>query len=479
MIKKGRGKKIRYKNVLLNIIRTIIIICLVIVSSFLVFKVAFKDYYVTEKEESGKYNFDFQSELPLIVIDTKGQEISKEETIVADMKIYNSRKEYNKLSDEIQLESNILIKVRGNSTSSKPKKQYSVTLIDDNGGNNPKEILDMPVESDWVLNGPYMDKSLIRNHIVYSVSREIMDYASRTKYCEVFLKTSGENEELKEEDYIGLYIMIEKIKVDNNRVNLSKPISYLEETSYMILRDAVKNDDVLIDTYSQRLKTENGRYTNELICVYPSAQNLTQEKLDYITKDVDEFEKRLYSPFFTDPELGYRNYIDIDSFTTYAVINEFFRNVDQGSRSAYYYKEIGGKLKAGPVWDYNFSMGNATYSDAWVPEGFELKDMPWFDQLVQDDYFVESFVKKYRELRKTYLSENYLYKLIDSTVSSLGDAIERNFNRWPEVYGENVWPNPDDPATKDHNEEIEAMKKFIHERGKWMDENIYQVKSKK
>ncbi|WP_195262474.1 CotH kinase family protein [Clostridium sp. 1001275B_160808_H3] len=474
-----RTSKPNYKTIILNSIKAIAISCIVIVSLLFLFKVSFKDYYITDNEEFVKYNFDFQSELPLIVIDTNGKEIIKEDTIVADMKIYDSRKEYNKLSDEVQLESDILIKIRGNSTSSKPKKQYSVTLIDDNGNNNPKEILDMPVESDWVLNGPYMDKSLIRNHIVYSVSREIMDYAPRTKYCEVFLKTSGEDEELKEEDYIGLYIMIEKIKVDDNRVNLSKPISYLKETSYMILRDAIKDDDILLDTYSQRLKTENGRYTNELICAYPSLENLTQEKLDYITKDVDEFEKRLYSPFFTDSELGYRNYIDIDSFTTYAVINEFFRNVDQGARSAYYYKEIGGKLKAGPVWDYNFSMGNATYSDAWVPEGFELEDMPWFDQLVQDDYFVESFVKKYRELRKTYLSEDYLYKLIDNTVLSLGDAIERNFARWPEVYGENVWPNPNDPATENHEEEIEAMKKFINKRGKWMDENIYEVKSEK
>ncbi|GAB6169492.1 CotH kinase family protein [Clostridium carnis] len=435
------------------------------------------------KEDSNfvyKDNYEdisFETHLPIIVIDTNGQELNRENLVKADLKVYDSYKNYNELKDKPTLEVKSMIKIRGNTTAKVPKKQYSINLISEDGANVNKEILGMPKESSWVLNGPYMDKSLIRNYIVYNVSKEIMPYAPRTEYCEVFLKTSNSEESLKKEDYIGLYLMIEKIKRDKNRVNISETVSYLDETSYIILRDSVKDDDLVLDTFSQRLKVDyNGRYTNELICVYPSNEKLTKEKLDYITKDVDTIEKRMYSAFYTDPELGYRNYIDVESFATYAVINEFFRNVDQGSRSAFYYKEIGGKLKAGPVWDYNFSMGNATYSEASSVEGFELKSMPWFDQLVRDDYFVENFVSKYRELRETYLNDDYLFELIDKIVNKLGESIDRNFKRWPEVYEKNVWPNPDNPATKNYEEEIIAMKKFISERGKWMDENIYKVK---
>lgn len=445
--------------------RVSLVIILIVSSMFLLFYIA---------PESGKSKLD-NGELPIIVIDTMGKEILRDKEIKAKIKVYEDKHIKNFKNSKATIEEDITINIRGNSSAHVPKKQYSINFKADEDIILGETLLGMPTDVNWVLNSPYMDKSLIRNYLAYNTANEIMGYAPRTEFCEVFLNTSGV-EGIRDEDYVGVYLAVEKIKQSDERVRLSEPVDYLQETSYIILRDAPKEDDVILDTYSKRLMTENGRYTNRVICKYPNKKELTEDKLKYITKDVDEIEKRIYSKNFKDPVLGYREYIDVDSFAEFIVINEFFRNIDGPARSAYYHKEIDGKLKAGPVWDFDLSMGNADFSEALTPYGFEASIMPWFDQLVKDEYFVDKVVEKYRTLRKTYLSEEYLFKVIDDSVIRLGSAINRNFQRWPEVYEENVFPNPT-PATMTHDEEINRIKWFIRERGMWMDDHIEEIKN--
>lgn len=444
----------------------IILVTLIILSFIVVAKI------MAPKEEEVKLK---NGELPVIVIDTNGQELERYNEINAEMKVYENNHINNFKGTKPTLKTDIFINIRGNSSAEMPKKQYGIKLITSKEKERKESMLGLPKDNNWVLNGPYMDKSLIRNHLVYKTANNIMGYAPRTKYCEVYLNTSGEKE-IEDMHYIGVYVLIEKIKAGTSRVNLSKPINYLDETSYIVLRDYAKEHDTLLDTYSKTLMIEgSGRYSNQLICDYPKGTKLTEEKLDYINKDMDEIEKSMFRKSFKDPNLGYRNYIDVESFAQFIIINEFFRNIDGAARSAYFHKEIDGKLKAGPVWDFNLSMGNAEFSNAKTVDGFEIGIMPWYEQLIKDEYFVNEIIKEYKKLRKTYLKEENLFNEIDKIVNELGAAVDRNFERWPLVYEKNVYPNPSNPETKNHEEEIKQMKKFISDRAKWMDENIESI----
>ena len=99
----------------------------------------------------------YESELPVIIIDTNGTDITKEKS-TATMYIYD--KEVNKAGDTPDIVTSIDIKLRGQSSLLFPKKQYSIHTKNDDGTNNNISLLGMPAENDWVLNGSYADKSL-------------------------------------------------------------------------------------------------------------------------------------------------------------------------------------------------------------------------------------------------------------------------------------------------------------------------------
>ncbi|WGX77337.1 CotH kinase family protein [Paraclostridium bifermentans] len=186
-------------------------------------------------------------------------------------------------------------------------------------------------------------------------------------------------------------------------------------------------------------------------------------------------------------------------------MNEFFKNTDAGIYSTYMYKDYNGKMKAGPVWDFNQSLGNHT-EDIGHPydyKGFFMNQRPWFDRLMQDKLFANKVVSRYKELRKTYLSDEYLIGKIDKTQEKLDKSISRNFNKWPiklcnqaevfeenslDLFGDSNIKTPQEyiefldkhshllksteGKAKSYEEELNLMKNFIRDRGKWMDQNI-------
>ena len=154
------------------------------------------------------------SHLPIIVVNTSGQEIPNEDKITAHMGIIdNGPGETNYLSDPYNhYDGFIGIEIRGSSTTWFPKKQFAVETRDSLGENNNISLFGMPEENDWIFNAPYTDKSLMRNVIIYKMARDAGRYASRTHYFELVING----------DYKGLYVMFEKVKRDDNRVAVSK-----------------------------------------------------------------------------------------------------------------------------------------------------------------------------------------------------------------------------------------------------------------
>ncbi|MDY5653183.1 MAG: CotH kinase family protein, partial [Erysipelotrichaceae bacterium] len=171
------------------------------------------------KEECLHGEDRFCTHLPLVVIDTNGVEIpgkayhdsdgtdsfmlgpNGEDEIAGKVLIYDNDSRNNHLDDEPKVESSMLIHVRGNSSRFFDKPGYSIRLTDEDGKQNNVSVMGMGKHHEWVLHGPYLDKTLIRNYMWYNIAGQIMDYAPEVRFCEVFV--NGE--------YRGLYVMCESI----------------------------------------------------------------------------------------------------------------------------------------------------------------------------------------------------------------------------------------------------------------------------
>lgn len=428
-------------------------------------------------------NFE-SSNLPVIVINTNNREILDEPKIEADMGIiYNSNGGRNNMSDPFNnYNGKIGIEKRGSSSQTFPKKQYGIELHDTNGMSIESTLLGLPKQSDWILFAPYNDKSLMRDVLAYKMGRDMGRYAPRTMFCELVL--NGE--------YQGIYVLIEKIKRDKNRVDISK----LEPTE--IIGDDVTGGYLIkIDKQSGSGNggwvssfSPPGRSNDQVIYFqydYPNANTIVAEQKLYIKKYVADFESALAGSNFKDPVKGYANYIDVDSFIDFFLANEVSKNVDGYRLSTYLHKKKnsdGGKLFMGPIWDFNLGYGNANYCTKGNPEGFVIdfnsicnKDywlIPfWWSRLLEDDSFTERLLARWTTLRQGKYKSSAVSTYIDSVATVLNaESQQRNFQKWP-VLGKYIWPNYYVGQT--FQQEVDWLKNWTGQRLSWLDANISNI----
>jgi hypothetical protein len=418
------------------------------------------------------------SNLPIIVINTGGQAISDEPKIIADMGIiFNGPGQRNNLTDPYNnYNGKIGIEIRGSSSQSFPKKQYGVELRDALGNGIAASLLGMPAEEDWVLFAPYNDKSLMRDVLAYKLGRDLGRYAPRTKFCEVVL--NGQ--------YMGVYVLIEKVKRDKNRVDIARldpqEISGDDLTGGYIIKIDKETGSGNGGWFSDFLPPN--RSSSQRIYYqydYPKADNISAPQRQYIQQFMFTFESVLNSSTYNDPFNGYSKYIDVDSFIDYFIINEVSKNVDGYRLSTYLHKDKnsnGGKLHMGPIWDYNLGFGNADYCTKGDPEGWvtnfnnlcsqDFWLIPfWWDRLYQDAAYRNKLGLRWAELRENELQTSRILTYIDSVASVLNvEAQQRNFQRWP-VLNRYVWPNYFVGPTFDS--EISWLKGWVTQRLQWMD----------
>lgn len=360
-------------------------------------------------------------------------------------------------SDTPDLQSQMVIRIRGNSSRYFDKKGYLLRLTEEDGSYRTAEMMGMAPHYEWALHGPYLDKSLIRNYMWYNVAGEFMEYAPNVRFCEVIL--NGE--------YQGLYVMTETLtNGEDCRLQISPPIEGTNRTGYLLRLDRGSNTPIKnIETFS------NYAYRNlqKVDIQYPRTGDLTPEMAEAIAQEFSDFEKSLYSYDYDTASYGYARFIDVPSFVDYFILNEFTTNYDAGFLSTYVYRDIGGKYKM-VAWDFNSACDNYVHTTV-EPQRFELQQTVWYYMLTKDEAFVERILRRYRQLRQSYLSEAYLNQYIDDTVAYLGDAVQRNFQVWGYTFAdEMIYPAQRNPA--DHAQAVEQIKEFIHQRGTWMDENI-------
>ena len=414
--------------------------------------------------------------LPLIIIDTDGKTIpgepiedennqeigftvdeNGEEMTTSFITVIDNKNKNNHPSDTPDLTTSGLIRIRGNSSRYFDKKGYLVRFTKNDGSYQDYPVMGMDAHYEWALHGPFLDKSLIRNYMWYNIAGEIMEYAPNVRFCEVILNDT----------YQGLYVLTETITSGkNSRLNLTEPMEGTNKTGYVIRLDRGSSTPIKnIETFTQYAY----RNFQKVDIKYPRSGDLTPQLVESITREVSDFEKALYSYDYDTDDYGYWHNIDTDSFVDYFIINEFTSNYDAGWLSTYMYKDVGGRYKM-VIWDFNSACENYNYVIQ-EKQHLELQHNIWYYMLTKDEYFNQKVLRRYEELRKTYLSEEYLNQYIDDVIAYLGPAIDRNFSVWGYSFADDMI-DPPERNPKSHEEAVNQIRSYIHERGKWMDENL-------
>ena len=408
------------------------------------------------------------SNLPLLFINTFGAEIPDEPKLDAHLGIVdNGPGERNYLTDAFNgYDGKIGIEIRGSSSQMYPKKNYNFETRLENGANNNVPLLGLPEENDWVLHGPYSDKSLLRNVLSYHIGRQTGQYAPRTRWCELFINNQ----------YRGLYVLTESIKRDSNRVDIArlKPEDIAgDELTGGYIFSADRNEGPETGWSSPFTTDVFYRYRD------PEFDELMPEQKLYLRNYVTEFETAMNGPAASEV---YDQYVDVPSWIDYWIATEIFKHIDNYKFSFFMYKKKdsnGGKIHFGPLWDLNLAYGNFDFgqdpgpeewSYVWASSGY-LRPF-WILKLMSVSSIRNQTRCRWEELRQGGLNTDSLLQFIDGNAALIEEARIRNFERWP-VFGVYVWPNSF--VGNNYEEELDFLKNWLTQRLAWMDAHMVGV----
>ena len=422
------------------------------------------------------------SNLPFIFINTNNQTINQDAKIMADMKVLNSVSGANNINDTIfEYNGKVGIEIRGNSSATFPKKSYSVETRNKDTTNLNVKLLGLGKENDWVFHGPYPDKSLMRNVLAYNLGNRTGKWSPKTRFFELYMNGT----------YSGVYVLVEKIKIDKNRLNLTKisatdTIGDALTGGYIMKLDRPETTDVDGKDYwiSPYLAPTTYKQKEYFLHADPDGEDLKPVQHNYIKNFITNFENVLNSTAYTNPTKGYYPLIDMNSFVDYYIINELSRNLDGYRISTFMYKDRdskGGKLTMGPFWDYDIAFGDANFFSAgntsgWVVDGMGDGDqyaMPfWWQKFRLDPVFNSHLKRRWNEHKTTFINTTFLNNLIDSCANVLRTAQKHNFLTW-NILNTYVWPNNYVGGT--YENELIYLKNWLKDRITWMDGQIQPI----
>lgn len=429
------------------------------------------------------------STIPYVSINTLGNTVVDEPKVAAQMTIFRNQ--------EAIFSSGIGIEFRG-STSQRlfPKKSYGIELWDENGADYSADIFNMGTEEDWILYGPYSDKTLLRNVLIYDLSNEIGQYATETEIVE--LSVNG--------NYAGVFVFMEKIKRDGDRLDIEKLEPSMTASSvisggYIIKIDKTSGDTNNPDwagdsqyTASLGFRSKYGAYGNELhydpygdkqgeetyfLYEEPDNDEINNAQKSYIQQYIADFEDALINEDFSSSTRAYEDYIDVQSFADFFILNELSANPDAYRLSTFMHKDRNQKLKMGPIWDFNIAFGNdgRSSTNTWIyqynqsnPSDLWLVHF-WWTKLLQDPKFRSTVKQRWNTLRASVLRTDNIHQKVDTWVTNLASnqAIDRNFERW-DVIGEAL---PFNSFVGDsYQAEVDYVKSWITDRMNWMDSEM-------
>ena len=456
-------------------------------------------------------------DLPILLIDTDKRCLDSyiRAKIPATIKVLDGKS--NNVADSSNAKQyNIGIKVRGSLSRLFPKPNYSIEFHDSTGKDINVSLLGLPPSDDWVLHGPYVDKSMVRNSFGHWLFRQTGRYSPRTKHFDLYINGV----------YRGVYVLIERIKRGKYRVNVSK----LKETD-------IEGDDLTggyIWTFDYKdpspRKKELGFKTSggtKVILRYPKKDKVAKEQEEYIQNYLNELEA-LYKDGKNGS--GYENYVDVASAVDYILLEELTQNIDTYITNFFMYKpkdktdkqgnKTAGKITLGPPGNFYLAFSNSNtpessndekngtdstkssqyqYDNIWIIEklyaiyasSLSWNQSNWVFEMWKDSIFQIEVSKRWAELRSGVWHTKTIDAYLDSMKTYLKSAADRNFKRWPNL-GKASGQNDEDPepmkacgatqlpvmnpAIKIESKadtwdgEFEYVRKKTKERIAWMDE---------
>ncbi len=423
------------------------------------------------------------SNLPLFLFDTQGQTIVDEPKIKVKLKVVDNGPGQRNLVNSTQFHYNGYagIEFRGSSSQMFPKKPYGFETWDSTGAEFDFPLLGMPSEHDWALIANYSDKSLMRNALLYQTTRASGRYAARSRLVEVLI--NGE--------YAGVYLLTEKLKRDNNRLNLPRlnvtDTSGNRLTGGYILKVDKATGTGGNDGFNSMFPPWHGNANQSIrfLYEYPAFDDINSAQKAYIKSVIDSFEFTLRGSNWLNPQWGYQRFIDRGSFIDFYLLNELARNVDGYRISTFFHKNRDNgafsPIVMGPVWDFDIAFGNANYCMgeqtsgwAWMfnqvcpSDGYQVPF--WWERLISDSGFNNEALCRWNTLRQGPISNTAMMARIDSMANLLQESQQRNFTQW-QILGVYTWPNVA-PFPTNYSGEVQRLKQWIQNRLTWLDQNL-------
>ena len=399
-------------------------------------------YQLLETAAGGNNTSNFTSTLPIVVADDHGAgqpvDSSGEDYTTAMFELFDLAGPTASLNSTPTVFSRAGMRVRGSSSSGFPKLSYGLELRDEKNVDGNLALLGLASDADWILNGPWLyDDTFIHNAFIDEVSRQCGRWAPRTRLVEMFMNEAGGK--LDYSDYAGIYVLTEKIKSGSQRLNITSigPEDATGEAltgGYIFKIDRADDDEVNWITTNDVPDMESGQ---RLVIVEPDPQTDTAAQISYLQGCVQTFDTTLFAEraagFNT---RNYRNSIDVGSWIDHHILNTLAYNADGLRLSSYFSKDRNGKIKAGPIWDFDRALGSDDGRDAdprsWSNiEYYFTRD--WWGQLFQDPDFVQAWVDRWWELRAGPLADSNLNTLADQMGAQIGNTVgARDAAKWPD-----------------------------------------------
>lgn len=400
-------------------------------------------------------NFDYTSEIPIIIMDGygKGKPEDKYNFIDLAFMTFEPVNGVASLDDTPTLSTRAGYHLRGQSSMSFKQAPYRIELWDNEDCDADYPVLGMPGGSDWALISPCTDNTLIRNVLAFDLGKAMGLDAVQYRFAEIFINQDGGA--LEKLDYEGIYALIQPIKNRKNTLDLKKLKPEVTDPAklsggYIFKFDQAVRDSGMIFlecTGAKKFSEAGGgmfgshkKYDSTATCwsdlelVDPSEPNPQQK--EWITGYIQKFHDALHAK----PAGDWKSYVDLNSFVNNHLLNEVTRNVDAWIRSHFMYKDRDQPITAGPVWDYNFALGNMTDGFGWgsssTATGWHVLDNrtgsgDWHTMMWNQPEYKKAVKLRYLELRNSVLSDNSMIQLIDDVRKPIMNVAQRNFEAWP------------------------------------------------
>ena len=406
--------------------------------------------------------------LPVVYINTENQTSikSKSEGYVNGLVTVVGGESIKTGSTLSGLDSRVMeIRGRGNSTwVLHPKKPFQMKLAE------KAEFLDMPNDKKWLFLAEHSDKTMLRNTMAFEMGHaSSLDWTPAGEFAEVYINGS----------YNGTYNITQKVEEKTNRVNIGSD-GFLMEIDQI---ERLDQDDHYFSTNEFPVINIKEPDINDII--EDDGAEKADSAVSKVSDFINQFETALFSENFSDPELGYAKYIDVESFIDWFLISEILKNVDSKSFSSIYFHVVfdendQGLIKMGPLWDFDLSFGNTDYADSQYPEGWWVKNNPWIAQLMLDPSFEEKVIARFED--HFHARKGTILDKIESYSNALTASAVENDSRWAPYIGSYAWPNPyvGDLATgntgaEGYQDAVDNIANWYNTRMEWLKENFSSV----